>query len=185
MTSQDQRRRRAGLAGDQASWPRAFFERIEGAGAQADAPAASVPFDAAGGQQAAADAGDAVSDAVVETVAETVELAGVYIISVAARLLEMHPQTLRKYERFGLIRPSRTAGALRLYSDQDLARLRIVRRLVEELGLNLAGVRLLLEVVSQLESAIRAIEEDETSRQSSGARVATVHMRAILDFVNA
>jgi DNA-binding transcriptional MerR regulator len=118
-------------------------------------------------------------------VAETVELAGVYIISVAARLLEMHPQTLRKYERFGLIRPSRTAGALRLYSDQDLARLRIVRRLVEELGLNLAGVRLLMEVVSQLGQAIQAVERDEASRQAAGAREAVAHMRAVLDFVNA
>lgn len=118
-------------------------------------------------------------------VAETVELAGVYIISVAARLLEMHPQTLRKYERVGLIRPSRTAGALRLYSDQDLARLRIVRRLVEELGLNLAGVRLLMKVVSQLEQAIQAVERDEASREAAGARGAVAHMRAVLDFVNA
>jgi MerR family transcriptional regulator/heat shock protein HspR len=120
-----------------------------------------------------------------EVVAEAVELGGVYIISVAARLLEMHPQTLRKYERFGLIRPSRTAGALRLYSEQDLARLRIVRRLVDELGLNLAGVRLVMEIVSQMEQAIEAIEQDPTARDAPGARTALAHMRATLDYLHA
>ena len=132
-----------------------------------------------------ASAADQVVRQIAEETVAAVELSGVYIISVAARLLEMHPQTLRKYERFGLIRPSRTAGALRLYSDQDLARLRIVRRLVEELGLNLAGVRLLMEVVSQLGIAIKAIERDEAFREAAGARTAITHMRAILDFVNA
>ena len=70
----------------------------------------------------------------------------VFIISVAARLLEMHPQTLRKYEREGLIAPSRTTGNLRLYSDEDLDRLRQVKFLVNERGLNLAGVQLILEL---------------------------------------
>lgn len=120
-----------------------------------------------------------------EVVAEAVELGGVYIISVAARLLEMHPQTLRKYEKFGLIRPSRTAGALRLYSERDLARLRIVRRLVDELGLNLAGVRLVMEVVSQMEQAIEAIERDETASGTPGARTALAHMRATLEYLHA
>ena len=58
------------------------------------------------------------------------ELRGLYIISVAARLLEMHPQTLRKYERVGLVRPSRTLGMLRLYSQEDIARLRVIKHLV-------------------------------------------------------
>ena len=120
-----------------------------------------------------------------EVVAEAVELGGVYIISVAARLLEMHPQTLRKYEKFGLIRPSRTAGALRLYSERDLARLRIVRRLVDELGLNLAGVRLVMEVVSQMEQAIEAIERDETASVAPGTRSALAHMRATLEYMHA
>ncbi len=76
----------------------------------------------------------------------------VFVISVAARLLEMHPQTLRKYEREGLIAPSRTQGNLRLYSDRDIERLRQVKYLVEERGLNLAGVQLALELTERLRS---------------------------------
>ena len=60
---------------------------------------------------------------------------GLYVISVAARLLEMHPQTLRKYERSGLVRPSRTVGMLRLYSEEDIVRLRLIKHLVGDLGL--------------------------------------------------
>jgi len=73
-----------------------------------------------------------------------------FVISVAARLVEMHPQTLRKYEREGLIAPSRTSGNLRLYSDQDIERLRQVKHLVEDRGLNLAGVQLALEITGEL-----------------------------------
>ena len=75
---------------------------------------------------------------------------GVYIISVAARLLEMHPQTLRKYERVGLVRPFRTVGMLRLYSDEDIVRLRLIKHLVGDLGLNLAGVQLVLGIFNRL-----------------------------------
>ena len=75
---------------------------------------------------------------------------GVYIISVAARILEMHPQTLRKYERIGLLSPSRTVGMLRLYSEEDLARLRLIKNLVGELGLNMAGVQLALGIFNRL-----------------------------------
>ncbi len=78
------------------------------------------------------------------------ELMGTYVISVAARLLHMHPQTLRKYERIGLIMPSRTVGMLRLYSEQDIVRLRLIKHLVEELGLNLAGVQLALGLFTRL-----------------------------------
>ena len=74
-----------------------------------------------------------------------------FVISVAARLVEMHPQTLRKYEREGLIAPSRTQGNLRLYSDSDIERLRQVKYLVEERGLNLAGVQLALELTKELQ----------------------------------
>jgi MerR family transcriptional regulator/heat shock protein HspR len=73
-----------------------------------------------------------------------------FVISVAARLLQMHPQTLRKYEREGLIAPSRTQGNLRLYSDRDIERLRQVKYLVEDRGLNLAGVQLVLELTRRL-----------------------------------
>ena len=75
---------------------------------------------------------------------------GVYIISVAARILEMHPQTLRKYERIGLVSPFRTGGMLRLYSEEDIARLRLIKYLVGDLGLNLAGVELVLAIFNRL-----------------------------------
>ena len=73
-----------------------------------------------------------------------------FVISVAARLVEMHPQTLRKYEREGLIAPSRTSGNLRLYSDQDIERLRQVKYLVEERSMNLAGVQMALDLTREL-----------------------------------
>lgn len=81
-----------------------------------------------------------------------------FVISVAARLVEMHPQTLRKYEREGLIAPSRTAGNLRLYSDEDIERLRQVKYLVENRGLNLAGVQLALELTRSLRELRGAME---------------------------
>ena len=72
------------------------------------------------------------------------------MISVAARLLKMHPQTLRKYERAGLVRPSRTVGMLRLYSEEDIVRLRLIKHLVGEMGLNLAGVEVALAMFNQM-----------------------------------
>lgn len=90
----------------------------------------------------------------------------VFIISVAARLLEMHPQTLRKYEREGLIAPSRTVGKFRLYSDEDLERLRQVKYLVGERGLNLAGVQLALETTAQ----IRALRDELRAEDASHGR---------------
>jgi MerR family transcriptional regulator/heat shock protein HspR len=87
----------------------------------------------------------------------------VFIISVAARLLEMHPQTLRKYEREGLIAPSRTMGNLRLYSDEDLERLRQVKHLVGDRGLNLAGVQLALELTGRLRTLQDLLDQQTTS----------------------
>jgi MerR family transcriptional regulator/heat shock protein HspR len=81
---------------------------------------------------------------------EYVEVEGIYVISVAARLLKMHPQTLRKYERAGLVRPSRTVGMLRLYSEEDIVRLRLIKHLVGEMGLNLAGVEVALAMFNQM-----------------------------------
>jgi len=75
----------------------------------------------------------------------------VYVISVVSRMLQMHPQTLRKYERAGLLQPSRTSGMLRLYSDDDVRRLRLIKRLVEGFGLNLAGVELVLQLHDRME----------------------------------
>ena len=76
---------------------------------------------------------------------------GVYIISVAARILDMHPQTLRKYERLGLINPGRTVGMLRLYSREDIRKVFLIRHLMEDLGLNLAGVEFALNLVENLQ----------------------------------
>ena len=94
------------------------------------------------------------------------EIEGVYIISVAARLLAMHPQTLRKYERMGLVEPSRTGGMLRLYSAEDLALLRFIKHLVEDQGLNLAGVQLALRLARSLRRLRQLVPEGEGSRQS-------------------
>jgi MerR family transcriptional regulator, heat shock protein HspR len=76
-----------------------------------------------------------------------------YMISVAAELVGMHPQTLRIYEAKGLVRPKRTPGNTRLYSEADLERLRLIQRLTTELGLNLAGV----ETVLRLEDELRRL----------------------------
>jgi MerR family transcriptional regulator/heat shock protein HspR len=84
-----------------------------------------------------------------------------FVISVAARLVEMHPQTLRKYEREGLIAPSRTSGNLRLYSDEDIERLRQVKYLVEQRGLNLAGVQLALELTRGLQALRQQVSDTE------------------------
>lgn len=92
-----------------------------------------------------------------------------FVISVAARLVEMHPQTLRKYEREGLIAPSRTTGNLRLYSDRDIERLRQVKYLVEERGLNLAGVQLALELTARLRD-VRAKVATEKGAAENGSR---------------
>ncbi|MBM3939414.1 MAG: MerR family transcriptional regulator [SAR202 cluster bacterium] len=89
-----------------------------------------------------------------------VQVQGVYIISVACRILGMHPQTLRKYERMGLIRPSRTAGHLRLYSDKDIARLRMIKHLVDELRLNLAGVEMVMALVERLDTLRQRVSPD-------------------------
>jgi MerR family transcriptional regulator, heat shock protein HspR len=73
-----------------------------------------------------------------------------YMISVAAELVGMHPQTLRIYEQRGLVRPKRTAGNTRLYSDEDVARLQLIQRLTTEIGLNLAGVERVLRLEDEL-----------------------------------
>jgi MerR family transcriptional regulator/heat shock protein HspR len=91
---------------------------------------------------------------------------GVYVISVAAELAGVHPQTLRIYERKGLLDPARTAGGNRRYSDSDLDRLRRIAELTDE-GLNLAGVRRVLELeaeISELEAELRRARRDAEER---------------------
>jgi MerR family transcriptional regulator, heat shock protein HspR len=77
----------------------------------------------------------------------------IYMISVAAELVGVHPQTLRQYEDKGLVRPKRTPGGTRLYSEADVERLRIIQRLTTEVGLNLAGVELVLRLEDELRKA--------------------------------
>jgi len=87
--------------------------------------------------------------------------APVYVISVAAELAELHPQTLRAYEREGLLTPARTEGGTRRYSRRDVERLRFIRTLTQDEGLNLAGVRVVLDLGEKLEGARRRIGELE------------------------
>jgi MerR family transcriptional regulator/heat shock protein HspR len=84
-----------------------------------------------------------------------------YFISVAARMLGMHPQTLRKYERLGLVQPNRTIGSMRLYSREELHRLKAIKRLVDDAGINLAGVQRLLSV-AEIVQRIRPMMRDES-----------------------
>ena len=74
----------------------------------------------------------------------------------------MHPQTLRKYERLGLVRPTRTVGSMRMYSTEEIDRLRAIKRLVDELGINLAGVQQLLSV-SEVVERMRPLVDDDTT----------------------
>lgn len=107
------------------------------------------------------------------------EFRAVYVISVAAQLAGVHPQTLRNYERTGLLDPSRTAGGSRRYSDIDLARLRRIQELTEA-GLNLEGVKRVLMLDAQLEEA-RA--EISALRQELQAAVAAAHRHYRRDLV--
>ena len=90
-----------------------------------------------------------------------------YMISVAADLVGMHPQTLRIYEQKGLVRPQRTAGNTRLYSDADVERLRVIHRLTNELGLNLAGVERVLLMEDELHRMRRRLERMEQEMRRS------------------
>ena len=85
--------------------------------------------------------------------------AALYVISVAARLVELHPTTLRKYERVGFLEPSRTPGRTRLYSHADIRRLRQIKRLVEDREINLAGVQMALDLTDLLREISIAIAE--------------------------
>jgi MerR family transcriptional regulator/heat shock protein HspR len=97
---------------------------------------------------------------------------GRYMISVAAELAGMHPQTLRLYEAKGLVRPSRTPGGTRLYSDADVERLRLIQRLTTELGLNLAGVEHVLRLEGELQRLQARMERVERELR---AEIASVH----------
>ena len=95
----------------------------------------------------------------------------IYMISVAAELVGMHPQTLRIYESKGLVRPKRTAGNTRLYSERDVERLRVIQRLTSELGLNLSGVELALKLEDQLQRMQASIDRLEREKREAVEQV--------------
>jgi MerR family transcriptional regulator, heat shock protein HspR len=103
-----------------------------------------------------------------------------YMISVAAELVGMHPQTLRIYENKGLVRPKRTRGNTRLYSEADLERLRLIQRLTNELGLNLAGVEHVLRLQDELVRMRRRLDRMEREMR---AAVNEVHRQYRRDLV--
>ncbi len=111
----------------------------------------------------------------------------VYVISVAAELVGMHPQTLRLYEREGLLRPQRTGGQSRRYSDLDIARLREIQELTQVFGVNLAGVRMIIEMrerLSHLEDLVDEIEDKraalETEMEQEIDRIKRSYSREIV-----
>jgi MerR family transcriptional regulator/heat shock protein HspR len=97
-----------------------------------------------------------------------------FVISVAARLVGVHEQTLRYYERAGLLEPARSKGRIRLYSLHDLERVRQIRRLTDEMGVNLAGV----EVIMRLTDHIRELEQTIDSLQTEVRRLRATSSRA-------
>jgi MerR family transcriptional regulator/heat shock protein HspR len=95
-----------------------------------------------------------------------------YFISMAARMLGMHPQTLRKYERLGLVQPTRTIGSMRLYSREELERLKLIKRLVDDAGINLAGVQRLLSIAEIVQRLRPLMREERLSARDTRRRVA-------------
>ena len=106
-----------------------------------------------------------------------------FLISVAAEMLGMHPQTLRKYERLGLIQPTRTLGSMRVYSREELARLKLIKHLVDELGINLAGVQRLLSAAEVMER-IRPLMDEGALSTGTGRRQLLTEMRRLSDAID-
>ena len=105
-----------------------------------------------------------------------------FFISMAAEMLGMHPQTLRKYERLGLIQPTRTIGSMRLYSREELERLRLIKRLVDELGINLAGVQRLLSIAEVMQR-IRPLMDENSLSTGTGRRQLLTEMRRLNEMI--
>src|SRR5829696_7452902 len=105
-----------------------------------------------------------------------------YMISVAAELVGMHPQTLRMYETKGLVRPQRTPGNTRLYSDADLERLRLIQTLKAELGINLAGVEIVLRLEDELRKVQRRLERLERQMRDEVREVHRQYRRDLVPY---
>ena len=99
----------------------------------------------------------------------------VYLISIVAKILDIHPQTLRQYERENLICPSRSNGRIRLYSQRDIDRMKLILRLTRQMGVNLAGVDIILQLKEQMDNMQREIEQlkDELSSVNRNGSVPT------------
>ena len=97
----------------------------------------------------------------------------VYLISVVAKILEIHPQTLRQYEKEGLIEPGRTDGKMRLYSQRDIDKIKTILRLTRDLGVNLAGVDIILRLKERLDELDSTIEELRTQASKGNNPVMT------------
>ncbi|BCD62245.1 MULTISPECIES: heat shock protein transcriptional repressor HspR [Nitratiruptor] len=104
----------------------------------------------------------------------------VYLISVVAKVLNIHPQTLRQYEREGLISPSRTEGKTRLYSQKDIDRIKTILRLTRELGVNLAGVDIILRLKEQMQEMEKEIEYLRSELQKYEEGMAVPKNRAVV-----
>lgn len=91
----------------------------------------------------------------------------VFLISVVAKILSIHPQTLRQYEKEGLIEPSRTDGKMRLYSQKDIDKIKVILRLTRDLGVNLAGVDIILRLKDKLDELDIIIESMQQQRTES------------------
>ena len=107
------------------------------------------------------------------------EFAPVFVISVAAELAGMHPQTLRQYDRLGLVSPDRTAGRGRRYSARDIAQLREVQRLSQEAGVNLAGIKRILDLENQVDTLRARLTELEAARHESSRSAAPAPSRRL------
>jgi MerR family transcriptional regulator, heat shock protein HspR len=94
-----------------------------------------------------------------------------FFISMAARMLGMHPQTLRKYERLGLVQPTRTIGSMRIYSRDELERLKLIKRLVDDGGINLAGVQRLLSIAEVVQRLRPLMRDEALSARDARRRV--------------
>jgi len=105
-----------------------------------------------------------------------------FLISTAAEMLDLHPQTLRKYERLGLIQPSRTVGSMRLYSREELERLRMIKHLVDEIGINLAGVQRLLSI-AEVMHRIQPLMDETALSTGAGRRQLLSEIRRLNEMI--
>ena len=109
-----------------------------------------------------------------------------YLISVVAKVLSIHPQTLRQYEKEGLVEPSRTDGKIRLYSQKDIDQIKLILRLTRDMGINLAGVDVILKLKNQLNEFENLIDElrlELDKQQNNGATKAVVKHKNSFDLI--